>query len=63
MIKRSSGQIITIASVQTSLVRPSISPYTATKASVGDISKVMATDWAKYGIQCNAIAPVFFIQY
>ena len=60
MIKRGEGKIINIGSVQTSLARPGIAPYTATKGAVGNITKGMATDWAKYGIQCNAIAPGYF---
>ena len=60
MIKRGEGKIINIASVQTSLARPGIAPYTASKGAVGNITKGMATDWAKYGIQCNAIAPGYF---
>ena len=60
MIKREAGKIINIASVQTSLARPSIAPYTATKGAVGNLTKGMATDWAKYGLQCNAIAPGYF---
>lgn len=60
MIKRGAGKIINIASVQTSLARPSIAPYTATKGAVGNLTKGMATDWAKYGLQCNAIAPGYF---
>ena len=60
MIKRGAGKIINIASVQTSLARPSIAPYTATKGAVGNLTKGMCTDWAKYGLQCNAIAPGYF---
>lgn len=60
MIKRKAGKIINIASVQTALARPSIAPYTATKGAVGNLTKGMATDWAKYGLQCNAIAPGYF---
>jgi gluconate 5-dehydrogenase len=60
MIKRGHGKIINIASVQTMLARPGIAPYTATKGAVGNLTKGMATDWAKYGIQCNAIAPGYF---
>ncbi|GEC35452.1 3-ketoacyl-ACP reductase [Sinorhizobium fredii USDA 205] len=60
MIKRRAGKIINIASVQTALARPSIAPYTATKGAVGNLTKGMATDWAKYGLQCNAIAPGYF---
>jgi len=60
MIERGAGKIINIASVQTALARPGIAPYTATKGAVGNLTKGMATDWAKYGLQCNAIAPGYF---
>ena len=60
MIKRKAGKIINIASVQTMLARPGIAPYTATKGAVGNLTKGMATDWAKHGLQCNAIAPGYF---
>jgi len=60
MIARGRGKIINIGSVQTALARPSIAPYTATKGAVGNLTKGMATDWAKYGLNCNAIAPGYF---
>ncbi len=60
MIGRGEGKIINIASVQTALARPGIAPYTATKGAVGNLTKGMATDWAKHGLQCNAIAPGYF---
>ncbi|MGY3449668.1 SDR family oxidoreductase [Bradyrhizobium sp. USDA 4353] len=60
MIARRAGKIINIASVQTSLARPSIAPYTATKGAVGNLTKGMATDWARHGLQVNAIAPGYF---
>ncbi|MEX0339337.1 MAG: SDR family oxidoreductase [Arenibacterium sp.] len=60
MIERGAGKIINIASVQTALARPGIAPYTATKGAVGNLTKGMATDWAKHGLQCNAIAPGYF---
>ncbi|WP_343315339.1 SDR family oxidoreductase [Brucella sp. BE17] len=60
MITRKSGKIINIASVQTALARPGIAPYTATKGAVGNLTKGMATDWARHGLQCNAIAPGYF---
>ena len=47
--------------MQTALARPGIAPpYTATKGAVGNLTKGMATDWAQYGINCNAIAPGYF---
>lgn len=60
MIKRGQGKIINIASVQSALARPGIAPYTATKGAVSNLTKGMATDWAKHGLQCNAIAPGYF---
>ena len=60
MIKRGHGKIINIASVQTALARPGIAPYTTTKGAVANLTKGMATDWAKYGLNCNAIAPGYF---
>ena len=60
MIGRGRGKIVNIASVQTMLARPGIAPYTATKGAVGNLTKGMATDWAKHGLQCNAIAPGYF---
>jgi gluconate 5-dehydrogenase len=60
MIVRGKGKIINIASVQSALARPGIAPYTATKGAVTNLTKGMATDWAKYGLNCNAIAPGYF---
>lgn len=60
MIARGRGKIINIASVQTALARPGIAPYTATKGAVANLTKGMATDWARHGLQCNAIAPGYF---
>ncbi len=60
MIKRGEGKIVNIASVQTQLARPGIAPYTATKGAVANLTKGMATDWAQYGLQCNALAPGYF---
>nr|HMQ57365.1 SDR family oxidoreductase [Rhizobiaceae bacterium] len=60
MIGRGRGRIVNIASVQSALARPSIAPYTATKGAVANLTKGMATDWARHGLQCNAIAPGYF---
>lgn len=60
MIARKRGKIINIASVQAALARPTIAPYVASKGAVANLTKGMATDWAKYGLQINAIAPGYF---
>ena len=60
MIPRGKGKIINIASVQTALARPGIAPYTASKGAIANLTKGMATDWARLGLNCNAIAPGYF---
>ncbi len=60
MIRRGQGKIINIASATTALARAGIAPYTATKGAVGNLTKGMATDWARHGLQINAIAPGYF---
>ncbi len=60
MIGRGAGKIVNICSVQTALARPGIAPYTATKGAVANLTKGMATDWARHGLQCNGLAPGYF---
>ena len=60
MIPRGRGKIINIASVASELARPTIAPYTATKGGVRNLTKGMATDWARHGLQINAIGPGYF---
>ncbi|MER8595032.1 MULTISPECIES: SDR family oxidoreductase [unclassified Mesorhizobium] len=60
MIGRGRGKIINIASVQSELARPGIAPYTATKGAVRNLTRGMCADWAKHGLQINAIAPGYF---
>jgi gluconate 5-dehydrogenase len=52
-----SGRIINIASLMTAAARPGTSPYTASKGAVGQLTKVLAVEWAQDGILVNAIAP------
>jgi gluconate 5-dehydrogenase len=60
MIKRGRGKIINVCSVQSELARPGIAPYTATKGAVKMLTKGMCADWAKHGLQVNAIGPGYF---
>ena len=61
MIPRGHGKIVNVSSVNGALVRPSIAAYSATKGAVNNLTKGMATDWARHGIQVNAIGPGYFI--
>jgi gluconate 5-dehydrogenase len=57
MIPRSRGRIINIVSLLNLVARNSIAPYGASKAAVANLTRGMATEWAKHGIAVNGIAP------
>lgn len=57
MIPRGRGKIVNICSIMTAVARQSIAPYSASKAAVGNLTRGMATDWARYGLNVNGIAP------
>jgi gluconate 5-dehydrogenase len=52
-----SGKIVNIASVQSQLARPSITPYSVSKGGTVMLTKGLTADLAPYGIQTNALAP------
>lgn len=57
MMKRNAGKIINIASLlsfQGGIIVPS---YAASKGAVAQITKALANEWAKEGLNINAIAP------
>jgi gluconate 5-dehydrogenase len=60
MIPRGRGKIVNICSVQSELGRPSIAPYAATKGAVKMLTKGMAIDLGKHGIQVNGLGPGYF---
>ena len=60
MIVRQRGKIINVCSVQSELGRPGIAPYAATKGAVKMLTKGMAVDLGRYGIQVNGLGPGYF---
>ena len=60
MIARRRGKIINIGSVQSELARASIAPYAASKGAVRMLTRGMCADWARHGLQINALAPGYF---
>jgi gluconate 5-dehydrogenase len=57
MIRQGHGKIINVASIQADLARPTIGPYTASKGGLRNLTRAMAAEWAREGLQVNAIAP------
>jgi len=60
MIPRKRGRMINIGSVQSELGRATIAPYTASKGAVKQLTRGMCADWARHGLQINAIGPGYF---
>ena len=60
MVGRGRGKLIQIGSVQSSLGRPSIAPYAATKGGVAMLTRGLAADLSPHGIQANTLAPGYF---
>jgi gluconate 5-dehydrogenase len=62
MIERGEGgKIINIGSLMSSVARPTVGAYTASKGGVRLLTQSMAAEWAEHGIQTNAIGPGYMI--
>jgi len=57
MIERGYGKIINIASLSTYVAFHEVTPYGASKAAVGALTRSLAVEWAEKGVCVNAIAP------
>lgn len=55
----SGGAIVSISSLNALYALEQISVYGPAKAGLGQLTKVMALEWAEHGIRANAIAPGF----
>lgn len=54
------GRIINVSSLSASLARPGDAAYIASKGGVEALTRALACEFAKAGINCNAIAPGTF---
>jgi len=60
MIERGSGKIVNVCSVTSELARETIAAYAAAKGGLKMLTRTMCAEWARHGIQANAIAPGYF---
>lgn len=60
MIPRGEGKIINICSMMTELGRDTVGAYAAAKGGLKMLTRNMATEWARHGIQANGVGPGYF---
>lgn len=60
MVSRRSGKIINICSMMSELGRDNVSAYASAKGGLKMLTRSLATEWAKYNVQVNAIGPGYF---
>lgn len=60
MVDNGYGRIINIASLSTFVSLFEVAAYAASKAAVASLTKSLAIEWAKNGVNVNAIAPGVF---
>jgi gluconate 5-dehydrogenase len=61
MIARERGKIVNVCSLMSELGRPTTGNYAAAKGGLKMLTRAMATEWAKHGIQANGIGPGYFL--
>ena len=61
MMKQNGGKIINVASIAGKLAIPYMAGYCVSKASVIQLTRVMALELARYNIQVNALCPGYFL--
>jgi NAD(P)-dependent dehydrogenase (short-subunit alcohol dehydrogenase family) len=60
MVARGKGKVINVSSIFGAVGMNNQLAYASSKGGVCQLTKVMAIEWARYGVQVNAIAPTYF---
>jgi NAD(P)-dependent dehydrogenase (short-subunit alcohol dehydrogenase family) len=55
--KSSRGRIVNIASMAARTVLPNVAAYCASKAACAHLTRALAREWARYGVNVNALSP------
>lgn len=61
MVARGRGKIVNVASLLSFQGGITVPAYTASKHAVAGLTKALANEWARHGVQVNAVAPGYFV--
>ncbi|HEX9936391.1 MAG TPA: 2-dehydro-3-deoxy-D-gluconate 5-dehydrogenase KduD [Longimicrobium sp.] len=60
MIERGAGKIVNVASLLSFQGGITVPAYTASKHAVAGLTRALANEWARHGVQVNAVAPGYY---
>jgi len=60
MVAQRSGSIINVASVSGLIGEPELTAYSASKGALIAFTRALAAEWARHGVNVNAVAPGYF---
>lgn len=55
--RKRGGIIVQVSSTAAATIRPGVAHYAAAKAGLSQMTRVLAVEWAQYGIRVNAVGP------
>lgn len=58
---REHGRIVIISSITAQAIEPGLAAYSASKAAVLQMGKVLAREWARQGINVNSVLPGYIV--
>ena len=60
-VERGAGKIVNVASLLSFSGGVTVPAYTASKHAVAGLTRALANEWARFGVNVNAIAPGYFV--
>ncbi len=60
MVQQGFGRVINITSILSAIGLPMQTAYASSKGAVAQLTRVLAIEWAPFGVTVNAIGPAYF---